>query len=171
MALGKRTIQVDSATIKKAIADLDKLAPKKQPLREVVEQLKPSLVGALNKGYSYEELSNFLKDRGIFIAPGTIKQYLTAGGSKRKKEAEATSDQGDEELTTQEKSATEKSKVVLVEKEATPTLEDESQKNSTTALNSTEAAGTKKPSSKKTVVTASRAAANPKFVSISDEDL
>ncbi len=40
MALRPRTIQVDSATLKKTIADLEKLAPKKQPLREVVEQLK-----------------------------------------------------------------------------------------------------------------------------------
>jgi hypothetical protein len=55
-------------------------------LREAVRQLRDQIVGALAKGYSYEELAKVLTEKGIEISPSTLKNYLPAGRRQSAKE-------------------------------------------------------------------------------------
>ncbi|MBW4522306.1 MAG: hypothetical protein KME16_21835 [Scytolyngbya sp. HA4215-MV1] len=58
-------------------------------LREAVRQLRDQIVGALAKGYSYEELAKVLTEKGIEISPSTLKNYLPSGRRQSAKETAA----------------------------------------------------------------------------------
>jgi DNA-directed RNA polymerase specialized sigma54-like protein len=67
----------------------DKLAnlPQKPPSskRALVEQLKPTIEEARNRGYSYLEISNLLAEEGFEIKARTLKTYCGASGRKKAK--------------------------------------------------------------------------------------
>jgi hypothetical protein len=55
--------------------------------KDVVSLLAPQLKAALNAGWTYSQLSNWLSERGVSIAPETLQQYLNeANNSKPKSE-------------------------------------------------------------------------------------
>jgi hypothetical protein len=55
--------------------------------KDVVSSLAPQLKAALNAGWTYSQLSNWLSERGVSIAPETLQQYMNdAGNSKPKPE-------------------------------------------------------------------------------------
>jgi hypothetical protein len=62
--------------IERAALDLQKLPPKRQPLREIIALLYDPITQAIGKGYSYEEVSVLLAREGISIAPSSLKAYL-----------------------------------------------------------------------------------------------
>lgn len=47
-------------------------------LREAIHLLKDTIYGALDRGYSYEEVADLLSDRGIKISPSSLKSYLAS---------------------------------------------------------------------------------------------
>lgn len=54
--------------------------PKGVQLRDLIQQHKEAIQGALQSGYTYEEIiENSFKDLGITIRPNTLKQYLRDG--------------------------------------------------------------------------------------------
>jgi DNA-directed RNA polymerase specialized sigma54-like protein len=62
--------------------------PEKTPSskRALVEQLKPTIEQARQRGYSYEEISNLLAEEGFEIKPRTLKAYC---GAKKKAKAQS----------------------------------------------------------------------------------
>lgn len=55
--------------------------------KDVVSSLAPQLRAALNAGWTYSQLSGWLSERGVSIAPETLQQYMNeAGNSKPKSE-------------------------------------------------------------------------------------
>lgn len=56
--------------------------------KDVVSSLAPQLRAALNAGWTYSQLSGWLSERGVSIAPETLQQYLSeASNSKPNREA------------------------------------------------------------------------------------
>jgi hypothetical protein len=51
-------------------------------LRKAIEMLQEDLRDSLDKGYSYEELTDVLSEQGIDISPSTLKRYLAMSQSK-----------------------------------------------------------------------------------------
>ncbi len=55
--------------------------------KDVVSSLASQLRAALNAGWTYSQLSGWLSERGVSIAPETLQQYLNeANNSKPKSE-------------------------------------------------------------------------------------
>lgn len=61
-------------------------------LRQAIEVLQEDLRNALDKGYSYEEITDVLRGQNIDISPSTLKRYLAMsqspdqeGGKKRRR--------------------------------------------------------------------------------------
>jgi hypothetical protein len=72
-------------------------------LRKAIEILQEDLRDSLDKGYSYEELTEVLSNQGIDISPSTLKRYLAMSQSKedadkprRTRRRSTTSAKGDE---------------------------------------------------------------------------
>jgi hypothetical protein len=55
---------------------LDQLPRKERSLREQVTYLSPSILDALEKGYSYKDVTEILKAQGVVISISTLKQYV-----------------------------------------------------------------------------------------------
>jgi hypothetical protein len=54
-------------------------------LREAVSLLQDSIMDALNKGYSYPEVSKMLALKGVEISASSLKSYLSAAKRKKSK--------------------------------------------------------------------------------------
>jgi predicted component of type VI protein secretion system len=55
--------------------------------KDVVHQLAPQLRNAIGVGWTYSQLSNWLAQQGVAIAPETLQQYLNeASNSKPNRE-------------------------------------------------------------------------------------
>ncbi len=72
-------------------------------LRKAIETLQQDLRDSLDKGYSYEELTEVLSDQGIDISPSTLKRYLAmsqssdaSGKPRRTRRRKNASAEGDE---------------------------------------------------------------------------
>jgi hypothetical protein len=67
-------VAIDQATA--ALQDLPDKPKENVSLREAVDLLQDDIIAALNKGYSYEEMTEVLSKQGISIAPSSLKHYL-----------------------------------------------------------------------------------------------
>ena len=67
-------VAIDQATA--ALQDLPDKPKENVSLREAVDLLQDDIIAALNKGYSYEEMTEVLAKQGISIAPSSLKHYL-----------------------------------------------------------------------------------------------
>lgn len=75
-----------SATLSRATIDAANTALQNLPekprenlsLKEAVAALKDTIITALNRGYSYEEVAEMLSTQGIKISPTSLKSYLSA---------------------------------------------------------------------------------------------
>jgi hypothetical protein len=56
-------------------------------LREAISLLKDQIIAALDRGYSYTEVSEMLSSKGVEISPSTLKYYLS---SARKEDGDST---------------------------------------------------------------------------------
>ena len=77
--------KIPIARLETTISKLDELHKKpkaKFTLRETIYRLRHKLNSALLKGYSYQDLSQILKEQHITISPRTLQQYLA--DTKRK---------------------------------------------------------------------------------------
>lgn len=85
-----------------ALQELPEKPREKLSLREVVDALREHITAALDKGYSYEDITAMLAAQGVSIAPSSLKHYLArsnrqikakgtapAGRRRQTKEAEA----------------------------------------------------------------------------------
>lgn len=93
-ATGKRpkTSIVSQESVEQAGAFLAELPEKPKEnlsLREAVTQLQDQIKAALAKGYSYDDVANILRDRGIDISASTLKNYVPAGKRQATKERNA----------------------------------------------------------------------------------
>jgi hypothetical protein len=73
------SVAVTKAAIAQATASLEALParPKESwSLREAVNMLQDSITTALDRGYSYEEVSVLLAGKGVTITPSSLKRYL-----------------------------------------------------------------------------------------------
>ena len=79
MTLTKRNQKIHVDTVDNTIASLKELEPLPKlelTLRETIAKMEVHLRGAINKGYSYEDLSGILAEQNILISAATLKQYL-----------------------------------------------------------------------------------------------
>ncbi len=83
---------VSKAAISSASSILEELPEKPKEiwsLREAIDLLKEPISAALDRGYSYAEVSKMLTEKGVEISPSTLKYYLSSArrekdGSKPK---------------------------------------------------------------------------------------
>lgn len=77
--MGERTINGDDLEDQRldqiAIA-LDQLPRKERSRRAQVIYLSSSILEALAKGYSYNDVAEILNAKGVDISPSTLKQYV-----------------------------------------------------------------------------------------------
>lgn len=72
-----------------ALNDLPEKPKEIWSLREAINLLKDQITTALDRGYTYTEVSQMLSTKGVEISPSTLKYYLSSarkeeGGSKTK---------------------------------------------------------------------------------------
>jgi hypothetical protein len=73
------SVAVSKANIEQATLTLQELPAKTKDtwsLREAVTLLQDSITTALDRGYSYEEVSTMLAGKGVAITPSSLKRYL-----------------------------------------------------------------------------------------------
>jgi hypothetical protein len=78
-------VAVSKASIAQATKVLDELPAKAKDswsLREAVTLLQDSITTALDRGYSYEEVSTMLAGKGVSITPSSLKRYLANAKKK-----------------------------------------------------------------------------------------
>lgn len=66
-----------------ALQDLPEKPKEIWSLREAISLLKDQIISALDRGYTYTEVSQMLSSKGVEISPSTLKYYLS---SARKEE-------------------------------------------------------------------------------------
>jgi hypothetical protein len=79
------SVAVSKAAIAQATKVLDELTAKAKEswsLREAVTLLQDSITTALDRGYSYEEVSTMLAGKGVSITPSSLKRYLANAKKK-----------------------------------------------------------------------------------------
>ncbi|MBN8563501.1 MAG: hypothetical protein J0L70_23465 [Leptolyngbya sp. UWPOB_LEPTO1] len=69
-------VEIDDATLQQTLEALHQLPRKGRTLREIITYLNEEIQQTLSKGYSYLEIVEFLKERGIAISENTLRQYL-----------------------------------------------------------------------------------------------
>ena len=95
MANAKPGQKISIDKLQATLVELEKLAEKPKEelsLRESIYFLRDKLRNALKKGYSYQDLSDLLKQQEILISAATLKQYLTEidpGATKGKRAAKS----------------------------------------------------------------------------------
>jgi|GEM_PF-6391978 len=86
MVATKSSQKISLEKLESTVTELEKLADKKREelsLRQSIHYLRGKLRKALTKGYSYQELSEILRQQEIVITAGTLKQYLNESHLKR----------------------------------------------------------------------------------------
>jgi hypothetical protein len=81
------SVAVSKAAIEQATSVLQELPAKAKEswsLREAVTLLQDSITTALDRGYSYEEVSTMLAGKGVAITASSLKRYLA--NAKKKSE-------------------------------------------------------------------------------------
>ena len=68
------------------LQDLPEKPKENLSLREAVGQLRDQIQAALAKGYSYDDLSKMLTEKGIEISATTLKSYVPAGKRQSSKD-------------------------------------------------------------------------------------
>lgn len=61
-----------------ALQDLPEKPKEIWSLREAISLLKDQIVSALDRGYTYTEVSQMLSSKGVEISPSTLKYYLSS---------------------------------------------------------------------------------------------
>ena len=56
-----------------------------QTKRAVVEGLRGAIAAAVDRGYSYAQVADMLRAKGLSIAPGTLQRYMRQAGVIRRK--------------------------------------------------------------------------------------
>jgi hypothetical protein len=87
------SVAVSKAAIAQATKVLEELPAKAKEswsLREAVTLLQDSITTALDRGYSYEEVSTMLAGKGVSITPSSLKRYLANAKKKADGGAQAT---------------------------------------------------------------------------------
>ncbi len=77
---------VSKSAISQASTILEDLPEKPKEiwsLREAIELLKDPITAALDRGYSYPEVSKMLSERGVEISASTLKYYLSAARKEK----------------------------------------------------------------------------------------
>lgn len=72
---------VSKGSIDQAASILEDLPEKPKEiwsLREAIDLLKDQISSALDRGYSYVEVSKMLTEKGVEISPSTLKYYLSS---------------------------------------------------------------------------------------------
>jgi hypothetical protein len=72
---------VSKSSIDQAASILEDLPEKPKEiwsLREAIDLLKDQISAALDRGYSYIEVSKMLTEKGVEISPSTLKYYLSS---------------------------------------------------------------------------------------------
>ena len=67
-------------------AELEALPERtQQTKRAVVEGLRGAIAAAVDRGYSYAQVADMLRAKGVSIAPGTLQRYMRLSGVIRRK--------------------------------------------------------------------------------------
>ena len=90
MAITKRRSPTSTLVSKGAISSassiLEELPEKPKEiwsLREAIDLLKEPISAALDRGYSYAEVSKMLTEKGVEISPSTLKYYLSSARKEK----------------------------------------------------------------------------------------
>jgi hypothetical protein len=90
---GPRASKVKASALESAIAAIGNIPEKQQEyfsLRQAIAQLLPQISSALDKGYSIEEVVDYLSKDGIIIQPSTLRSYLVAARRATGKKGKST---------------------------------------------------------------------------------
>jgi IS30 family transposase len=77
--MGERTVNgqvTEEQRLDQIAIALNQLPRKERSLREQITYLSPSILEALEKGYSYKDVTELLKAKGVVISISTLKQYV-----------------------------------------------------------------------------------------------
>jgi len=80
------SVLVQQSAIEQADDLLQKLPAKPKEhwsLREAIESLEGSIMQALDRGYSHEEVAELLEEKGISISVSSLKRYLAASRKEK----------------------------------------------------------------------------------------
>jgi hypothetical protein len=80
--LGHRKNEIER--LKDSLADLPALATVEVSKQEAVRLLAPTIHGLQAKGYSLDRIAELVSERGVTIAPTTLKSYLQRVKPRRK---------------------------------------------------------------------------------------
>jgi hypothetical protein len=141
-------VAIDQATA--ALQDLPDKPKENVSLREAVDLLQDDIIAALNKGYSYEEMTEVLSEQGISIAPSSLKHYLAR--SKRQTQPKAATPK-----TRQPRSTKSKAKATPEE----PAVEEDTPAPTEEAAETTKPRRTRATTAKSAPKTTKRASRSP----------
>jgi len=76
----------------KVIQEMENAPPKVRPLsiRELILRIAPGIDEMRRKGYTWDDVIEFLKARGVDISVGSLRGYLSPGARKQKNKRSAT---------------------------------------------------------------------------------
>jgi len=80
------SVLVQQSAIEQADDILQKLPEKPKEhwsLREAIESLEGSIMQALDRGYTHEEVAELLEEKGISISVSSLKRYLAASRKEK----------------------------------------------------------------------------------------
>jgi len=80
--MGHRKNEIER--LKDSLADLPELATVEVSKQEAVRLLAPTIHGLQAKGYSLDRIAELVSERGVTIAPTTLKSYLQRVKPRRK---------------------------------------------------------------------------------------
>ena len=75
------------------LASAEKQADRDATTEQLMKALKREIMGALNKGYTMEDIHRYLTGEGFDLSLSTLRQTWAKVGSKRRKASEQTSEQ------------------------------------------------------------------------------
>ena len=73
------------AVLKGALEALPERERRKVSTREAIEEMAETISASLAKGYTQQEIAQLLTDRGMRVAPNTLRAYLRNRRSKGKR--------------------------------------------------------------------------------------
>lgn len=77
-----KRLAIDDAA--EALENLPEKTKEKLSLREAVDALREQITAVLDKGYSYEDIAAMLEQKGVSIAPSSLKHYLARSNRQLK---------------------------------------------------------------------------------------
>lgn len=99
------------------LASLPKKQTKSDAVREAITQLGPQIKEARNKGYSWKEIADILREDKIICQPTLLKNIVDPEAKKRRQKRQKTDTPGLKEMVAKATEAAERNETIKDDKE------------------------------------------------------